>query len=616
MASRPIFDDFDISASPMPHGTQVKGVDKKKYFRTGQRIRLTTSQWASKFIKIKGGDTGTVVPMDFSERKYLLRPYDTPSKKILLMTSRQTEKSTTLGNKLLGLSAMRPMYTSLFVTPSAMQTKVFSNARLADIIDISPLIKGLTHKSLVMNILEKEFSNRSKIYLRYAFLSADRTRGLSVNSIFVDEIQDMLWDLMPVIEETSSHHKERLFVYSGTPKTFDNTIENYWSKHSTQSEWVVPCERHGTPKNPSSWHWNVLGIKNIGKRGPVCELCGKAISPEHPQAQWVQMNPGTPGKPVEFEGFRVCRLMVPWYWKPNHEKANPYEQWDSILSDQARYPTAQFMNEVLAMSYDSGTKPLSRAEIVRLCDDQYLMDEDSVALLGATTPLYAGIDWGTGENSYTVLTMGGYVRSDSGFQVVYAKRFEGTLVDPEPQLREIERLLRKFRFKYATVDYGMGFMPNKRLLSVFGPKKIHQFQYVAKAPAKIMYKAAMHRYIVFRTPVMSDVISAIKSGKVRFPAWSVFEKPFANDMLALRAEYSDTLRMIKYDKPRGIPDDSFHSFLYCLCASFHDVRRPDIMAPIREGSTESGMQSMSEDAAMDEMEYIQSMDDAVPPDGM
>ena len=579
---------------------------QKRVAKKGAKIHLRPSQWVSKFIKIKGGDTGTTLSMDFSERRYLLRPYDTPTRKILLMTSRQTEKSTTLGNKLLSLSAMRPMYTSLFVTPSAMQTKVFSNARLADIIDISPLIKGMTHKSLVMNILEKEFSNRSKIYLRYAFLSADRIRGLSVNSIFVDEIQDMLWDLMPVIEESSSHHAERLFVYSGTPKTFDNTIENYWSKHSTQSEWVIPCERHGS--RPQSWHWNVLGPKNIGKRGPICDRCGAPLNPEHPMAEWVQMNPG-----AEFEGFRICRLMVPWYWKPNHSAENPYEKWDTILSDRERFPTAQFMNEVMALSYDSGTKPITRAEVIRICDDKYVMDEEDVAKLALSHTLYGGIDWGTGEHSYTVLFVGGYVRHDTNFQIVYAKRFDKQLVDPELQLRELERLIRKFRLKIVGCDWGMGFHPNKVLSSKFGPQRIQQYQYVVRAPHKFAYKGALHRFICFRTPIMSDIFNAIKSGKFRFPAWDLFRAPFADDMLAIHSEYSETLRMLRYDHPRGTPDDSFHALVYCFLASMFEVKRVDIMAPIRETDHDAA-KSASEDAALDELAWHVANDDVIGPE--
>jgi phage terminase large subunit GpA-like protein len=166
----------------------------------------------------------------------------------------------------LELAGVRPNYTSLFVSPSAMQTKVFSVTRIDDIIDVSPALRALKDTRLTYNLLEKSFINGSKIYLRYAFLSADRIRGLSVNSLFLDEIQDLLTELLPVIEETTSHHKSPFFLYSGTPKTFDNTIEKLWSKSSTQNEWAIPCDAH-TPT-----YLNILGIKNIGKNGPTARV--------------------------------------------------------------------------------------------------------------------------------------------------------------------------------------------------------------------------------------------------------------------------------------------------------------------------------------------------------
>lgn len=592
--------DVDIPDSVAPS----RGQDDPFAARTKHQkkiISMLPSQWVSHFIKIKDADSGTINPMDFSERRYLLRPYNTPSRKKLLFTSRQTEKSTTLGNILMSLSGMRSIYTSLFVTPSAMQTKVFSNARIDDIIDVSPLIKAMTHKSLTMNILEKEFVNKSKIYLRYAFLSADRIRGLSVNSIFIDEVQDLLQSLLPVIEETASHHKDALFCYSGTPKSFDNTIEEYWTKHSTQSEWVIPCERHGTPKDPASWHWNILGFNNIGKHGPVCEKCKQPLNPEHPMANWVEMNAG-----AQIEGFRICRLMVPWF-------AKDPKKWKEILEALERYPTAQFYNEVLALSYDSGTKPLTRVEVVRCCDDKYdtIEDEEFVADLGQRYDLYAGVDWGegTGNGAYTVLSIGGYVRGDDKFQYVFFKRFTGPLAEPDVQILEIKRLLTKFRIKYAGVDYGMGFFPNKELTNVFGPGKIFPFQYVGRAPAKLAYKAQLHRHITFRSLVMADVFQAIKKGKVRFPKWDLFKEPFGSDLLNIRAEYNETLKMIQFIKVKGKTDDSFHSSLYCLMASMFDIRRPDIMAPIREGSDEARM-SHQEEHLREEMEaYAPSIPD-------
>jgi hypothetical protein len=572
-ASRARFDSDDMDEMLRAPSSRVEDPFGSTQKKERSKIGLLPSQWVERFVRIKNADTGTVDPMDFSQRKYLLRPYNTPARRVLFMTSRQTEKSTTLGNKLMSLAGMRSIYTSLFVSPSAMQTKVFSTTRLDDIINVSPLLKSMTHRSLIQNLLEKEFVNKSKIYLRYAFLSADRIRGLSVNALFCDEVQDLMQDLLPVIEETTSHHKDPLFCYSGTPKTLDNTIEVHWSRHSTQNEWVIPCERHGTPNNPSSWHWVILGPKNIGKFGPICDKCGGGIDPEHPMAQWCTMNPG-----AQFEGFRICRLMVPWFVK------DP-TKWQEILDAMERYPTAQFMNEVLALSYDSGEKPLSRHEVIRCCDDAYTNDEDQAAELGQKYDLYAGIDWSGGGvtgAAYTVLTVGGYVRGDVGFQLVFAKRFTGPLAEPDAMMKELIRLLRKFRIKYIGVDFGGGFFPNKELTSIFGPKKVYSFHYMGKLTAKIAYKPQLHRFLAFRSLVMADIFQAIKKVKIRFFAWDKFREPFSTDLLSIRSEYNEAQKILQYIKIPGVPDDTFHSLGYALMVSMLDHRRPDIFAPLQE----------------------------------
>lgn len=601
MSSNPLFSRSDTPSILSRTGSRYAEEPGKSRKRAGltRNLRMRTSDWVHEFINVKDGDKGVVKKIEFLERRYLRRIYDTPARKILLMTSRQTEKSTTIANRMIAGSAMQPMYTSLFVTPSAMQTKVFSTARIDDIIDISPLVKSLTHKALTYNLLEKEIVNKSKLYLRYAFLSADRIRGLSNNAVFIDEIQDILQDVLPVILETASHYRNPLYMYSGTPKTLDNTIEHLWSRQSTQTEWAIPCEHHGTPSDPSSWHWVVLGLKNLGKTGPICERCGSYLNPEHPKAQWV-----ITGNPkAEYEGYRICRLMVPWFWKPDHNSPNPYSQWQSILHAHQNYPTAQFMNEVLALGHDSGTKPITRIELVRACDDHYLMDESQIVELSKSHELFGGIDWGTGENCYTVFSIGGYVRPDANFQVLMSKRFSGQLADPIPQMREIFRLIDLFRLKFIGTDYGMGFHPNKILTSKYGAKRIHQFQYAARSSTKVLFRAAMMRYILYRSPLMADIFMAIKTLKIRLPAFSVYNYPYIADIEAIYAEYSETLKMIMYNKPRNKPDDTFHSILYLMLASFLQFPRPDIMAPLQEPTqSDEAAWRVTEDALIEDLE--------------
>jgi hypothetical protein len=50
----------------------------------------------------------------------------------------------------------------------------------------------------------------------------------------------------------------------------------------------------------------------------------------------------------------------------------------------------------------------SRAQVQGLLQPQVSMHSDSskkYKLLSAGQPIFAGIDWGTGENSYTVMTL-------------------------------------------------------------------------------------------------------------------------------------------------------------------------------------------------------------------
>lgn len=582
MSSRPKLPGIphqSVRYNVTPSADSVYGSQGRRRIRV-KPVSLLTTEWVSEFINIANANTGQVTKIEFDERRYLEKPYNTDHTKILLLFSRQTEKSTSTGNKLIALSNMRSFYNSLFVTPSALQTTGFSKTRIDDIVKISPYLKSMTHQSLSWNLLEKQWLNGSKIYLRYAFLSADRIRGLSVNAVFIDEIQDILRDVVPVIEETSSHNKNRIFVYSGTPKTFDNTIHTYWEDHSTQGEWVIPCEHHGTPKDPSSWHWNILDSENIGKNGPMCSRCHNPINPEHPEARWVEMNPG-----AQFQGYRVCRLMVPWYFKDA-------KSWATILDDQKRYPRAQFENEVMARSYDSGTKPITKGELYRLCDPKYLMTEEQVTELAKTHKLWGGIDWGSDGQAYTLMTVGGYVRGDHSFQIVFAKRFEGPLRDPKPQLTEIIRLIDLFRLFRVGTDYGMGHWPNKLLTTKYGPARIFPFMHAERLNAKIKYSGQLGRHVIYRSPILGDLFSAMKMGKIRFPIRDMFDKPFITDISNVTSEYSATLKMLKYDKPRGVTDDTLHSILYTLLASHIDYPRADIFVPMKEAgaATDAAMQ--------------------------
>ena len=540
------------------------------------KVKVRLSDFTRFAFRLPDTKTGEFAPFSFEGRRHMLRIYDTPARRILLICARQTEKSTSLGNKSLGRSCLIPGHKTLYVSPSSLQSKTFSMDRIKDPIETSDILRGYTNRYLSQNVFQKQFVNRSQILLRYAFLNADRVRGTTPWSIILDEFQDFLADTIPVIEQSSSHAPEmyRTFMYAGTPKGADNPIEYHWSgvnRHgramSTMCEWAVPCDACN--------FWNILGEKNIGKKHLICEKCGKRLYPQGERSQWVAANTN-----AEYEGYRINQLMVPW------------RSWSDILSDYGRYPRGKFYNEVLGISFDSGIRPIALHELQANCKPNITMREMDLLrlrkqILNDNTEVYAGIDWGQDGSSYTVLTLAMYV--GNRFRFFFVHRFEGMDLEPDVQVKKIAAICRQFNVKVIGADYGAGFVQNKELIREFGPAVLQQYQYVARLRAKIAREPKNRRWVVNRSEVMSDMFSALKRGTVfELPRWEEFGTPYGQDIRNIYTEYNDKLRLLVYQHRPDRPDDTFHSMTFCFLASMlmPGRARPDIITPRREFSKE------------------------------
>lgn len=566
------FDYFEEDEDATPENMYLDEEEELLQMRSAEQIKATPSEFVSWAVRIP--ISGGLEHFDFSNRRYLRAIYDTPAKRRILMAGRQVEKSTLLGNSCLAYCGMNPFFRALYVSPSNQQTKVFSRDRIKEPMEISPVLKNFTNSRMLLNVLEKKFVNQSQITLRFAFLNADRCRGIPADYVIIDEFQDISLDNIPVIEECASHSSFKVFTYAGTPKSLDNAIQHYWTRFSTQNEWVVPCERHGTPKNKGSWHWNILNEANIGKKSLICDKCGEEITARHPDCQWVALNP-KPRVEKPFEGYRIPQLMVPWI------------EWDDIKDKQRKYSRAKFYNEVLGRSYDSGTRPLTRTDMMKNCRDDlsmaFYMDH---AKWSQQYPVFMGIDWGTGEGTYTVITLGGYFPYEKDkFTFFYFHRCEGIESEPRVQLEIIKRLIAEFNVRFVGVDYGGGFWPNDELVRDFGAEKIKKYQWVGNQKRKMVFEPSLGvpRFLCHRTEIMSDMFNAIKRGDVfRYPRWEEFEDPYAADFLNIFSEYNEKRQQNVFKHAAGCPDDSFHSSVYCFLASYFYKVRPDVILPQKE----------------------------------
>lgn len=550
----------------LPPADQVAKVSKilNKDGSLTRMIKARKSAFIERLIYLDGH------PFSFEGRSYLRQVYDSSPKMILLKTARQVEKTTMLGNNMIIKSVVQPYHKSLYVSPSHAQTRQFSNEKLKPAIERSPFIKRYFQDSKVSTqVFEKGFTNGSFIFMRSCYRSADRARGISANDLYLDEIQDLLISEIPVIAECTSHFDNYFHLFAGTPKTFNNPIEHFW-QDSTQNEWMVKCDHCG--------HWNFLDEKNIadsalyysGKLppGPVCKKCFKPINVR--TGKWMTFNPNG-----SRQGYRIPQLMVPWI-------VGTLEQWGKLLWKRDNYPMGQFYNEVLGLSYDSASKPITQDELIRCCDANRSFIKAPFSLedihFYGQQMLTAGVDWGEGNDgsgktpsgkirvaSYTVLTIGFY-ETPTRFKVVYMKKYQGRETEPDFVIQDIAQICQALNVKLIGADWGHGWGMNNQLVRHLGGEKVAVYQHLPKLKENVKFDPLGQKFMLKRNFWVSEMFRAMKEGNMSFPKWREFE-PFAKDILSIYTEYSEYTREIRYDHRSSDPDDAFHSILYCRLAA-------------------------------------------------
>jgi hypothetical protein len=516
-------------------------------------------------------------PLRLSNHAFMIPIYNDQDLRVVLKCSRQVAKTTTICNIQILESVLRPHWHSLYVSPSALQTRVYSNEKLRPTLYGSPFLKNLfIGKGVTDQVFEKTLLNGAFMFLRYAFLTAARARGIPASRVFFDEVQDLLKDNVKVISQSMSASLLSAGVLgsellAGTPLTYSNTLEEYW-QWSTQNEWLVPCDCQGGKdgKSGTGRYWNFLDQRNIGKKGLICSNCGKPINAA--AGQWVTFAPDE-----YYVGYHISQLMVPWM---QGEEAwgqlivHPFEKW----------PENKFQNEILGFSYDTASAPVTRMDLQNCCwpakqfrarETRKILHKKDVNTKGLR--IFAGIDWGEGRAegevvkgrkkhaSWTVLTLGTYITPEIFWPFLW-KRYVGKEIDPEFIVPDVINICGSWGVEVIGADWGHGWGVNSKLFKALGRLGVMQFAYSTSLGERKKYDPDAHKYIINRNAILTDVFAAIKAQHMAFPEWSEFES-YAKDILAEYVEYNDRTRMMMFDHPIDQPDDALHSLTYCKLAA-------------------------------------------------
>jgi hypothetical protein len=460
---------------------------------------------------------------------------------------RQVSKSTNLAAKGLIISNMIPDFSTLYITPLFEMIRRFSHNYVGRFVDESPIKKLIVGENTSKNVLQRSFRNRSMMTFSFAFLDADRTRGIWADKVSFDEIQDLDPDHIPIIMETMSASLWKIAEFSGTPKTLDNTCEIWW-QDSSQGEWVIKCHHGGCGKD----NWPSLEQdleKMIGPvhddisedcPGLVCAYCQKHLRPRE-MGRWLHL---WNDRKWDVRGTHVPQMILPMHY------ADP-EAWAQIVGKRQRLAYNVFLNEVCGESYDVGAKLVTITDLKRAAQlHPNVLDQASGVAMNYPKRIIA-VDWGGGGEdgvSYTSIAVMG-MSPDGGIDVIYGRR-SLTPYDHEGEARLVLDLVNRFHATHIAHDYtGAGALRETFIVQAGFPlSKIVPIHYTrAGREAIMLYKPSTPNhprpyYTIDKARSLVLVCNQIKTQRIRFFGYD-YKNPdepgLLHDFLALMEEKID-----------------------------------------------------------------------------
>jgi hypothetical protein len=448
--------------------------------------------------------------------------------RILLTVARQIGKSTVNGADCVALAGMIPHFSTLCITPLYEQIRRFSTLVIRPFVMESPLRELWLGTNVESSVLQRTFRNGSKLMFSFASVDAGRIRGLSVNRISYDEIDDIEKDVIPVIRETIS--ADRVYgmeFFAGTPKSTDGTQAKLQSQ-SSHAEWWIPCQ-HCTTNGFRTWNipsteYHIM--KMIGplrddispeRPGIVCYKCQQPLYPR--MGHWEHRYPE---KRWDFTGYHIPQPIVPLHY-------DNVRKWAELLLKQRTQSPALFANEVLAEPQDAGQRLVSQRDLMNACSLPWENTPDSphpqlMARLSQYRTRVLAIDWGGGGEagvSFTVFALLGFM-PDGTIEVGWAKMLLG--VDHIAEAKEAAKWFRYFDCHVLTHDYtGAGTLRETLLKQAGLPQNRDMpIQYVASAHQNLLVSVQPSEshlrpyWRLDKTRSLHYTIAMIRLGLLRF----------------------------------------------------------------------------------------------------
>jgi len=459
------------------------------------------------------------------------------------------------------------------------ELKLFSFLRLAD----SNMPGFFLGNGCRKSVLNKSFKNRSTLYFTYAFLNANRTRGIPGDILWEDEYQDFDTSLLEEVEQmVSGSPLLGLIIRTGTAKSFNSPLQIAYDD-SSMAEWGIRC---------GCGHWNIATIDYdliamIGKDGPICAKCGKRVEPR--AGEWIHR---VPERYNLHAGYHVPQVIHPYVYEYP-------DRWLELLTNQRNYAQGKFYNECLGESYDSEERLITLQDI-RMASSlggwgnaleqaEQWRNEHPVCCLA--------IDWGGGGRdtfSSTAFAFLGMRADSDRIDCLFAGRLNRSL-RPEHEAVLFAELWRKVQPSFLAHDYtGAGNIREVTLIYAGIPREvIIPFSYcITSAQDVVTYAAegngSRSSYMIDKSRSLRTMASMLHYGKIALPEFDSLGE-LKSDLLSLFEDVQHRMHssdIILVRKTKNTFDDFAHALnIGCSALWVHAGTYPsvtDYIKPVAE----------------------------------
>jgi hypothetical protein len=429
----------------------------------------------------------------------------------------------------------RPAIRVLHAFPQLDLAFSYAKTKLNTTISSSlPMVAGKINKSYLQSLLDqsnptndslqfKQFNGGNHIWIESLGLDGNRTRGKTVDALFVDEVQLVpgaaINNALKILTKAQyGPVGQGVQCFFGTPLGKGSEFHHMWEKSSQQyyNLHCEKCEGYFPLHTPDSDKWEEIWISDFTVKCTHCgHLQNKIKAAE--SGKWIATrNPDE----CDFVGFHINQLYMPEFSKERMMAEKP-----------GRSPTAterSWQNEVLGEFFSGEAGIITPDQIRELCGDTGRKFRASISP-GQAPFVVMGIDIGAKADleqiadteskkqgqSYSCLTVLSVTAKDR-LSLEFATKFKRNDFASKKQL--IDQVMRKYSVNLAICDLGYAGDLNEIMQNEYGERFLAS-QASGKVNEHIKYSQEIFPKVVLfeRDYYIGELFDQMKKGNIRFP---------------------------------------------------------------------------------------------------